>query len=435
MDWKSEFKHKTVSAQEAIASHVESGDGVFAGGLTVASSTIRALCEAVKAGTLAGIVMHGNLMLGDLTLADPSFTEDRFRYRCFFAGPQERAGIKTGSVAYVPLQFGHYGRYLEHVRPAVAIVPMTPPDENGYCNIGPMGFTPAALRNARTVIAEIRPDLPRVCGSAHQYHVSEIAAFTLSDEPVAVLQSAPASAAETRIAEYIVDRVPDGACIQLGIGGMANAVGFGLRNKKHLGVHSEMFTESMAVLQAEGIIDNSRKFSMPGRSVVGFALGTAEQYKYLTDNPDVYFVPFEDVIDINNIRANDNMISINTALAIDLTGQICAESIGHQQYSGTGGQVDFIRGANLSKGGMSFIAVSSVAATKQGPKSRFVLDLAPGSVVTTPRTEVQHVVTEYGCVNLQYCDIPTRARRLISIAHPDFRDELAFQAKKAGYLY
>lgn len=435
VNWIEDFEQKTMSAQQAVVNHVKSGDRVFVGGLTVAANTVQALLTAVKAGGLTGIVLHGNMILNQLAVTAPEFTEDRFRYRCFFAGPLERTGIKAGSVSYVPLQFGNYGRYLEHVAPDVTIVPMTPPDENGCCNIGPMGFSPAAIKNSKKVIAQICEGMPRVCGSAHDYHVRDIAAFTFSDETLAVLQSAPASAEEKRIAEYIVDQVPDGACIQLGIGGMANAVGYGLRGKKHLGVHSEMHTESMAALQAEGVIDNSRKSLLPGRSVVGFALGTTGQYNYITNNPDVYFIPFEDVINIHNISANDNMISINTAISIDLTGQVCAESIGHQQYSGTGGQVDFIRGANLSKGGKSFIAVSSIAKTKQGPKSRFVRDLAPGSVVTTPRTEVQHIVSEYGCVNLQYCDIPTRAKRLISIAHPDFREELAFQAKKAGYLY
>lgn len=429
------YQEKTVSAAQAVAEHIKDGDQVFAGGLTTATETIQAVLDAVKKGERRGLVFHGNMLLGNLDFTDPAFTEDVLRYRCFFGGGIERAGAKAHSVSFVPLHFHNFGRYMEHVQPDVAILPMTPPDEKGFCNLGPMGFNPAGAHKAKKLIAQITPELPRVCGSAHDFHVSEIAAFVQGNEPVAVIPSGSPSAEDQKIADYIADMIPDGACFQLGIGGLANAIGFRLRSKKHLGVHSEMYTESMAALQAEGIVDNSRKTFMPGRSVVGFALGTKEQYDYLACNPKVYFTPYEYVNDIRNIMANDNMISVNNALSIDLTGQVCAESIGFQHYSGSGGQMDYIRGATLSKGGKSFIAVSSVANTKEGPKSRIVLNLEPGSVVTSLRAEVQYIVTEYGCVNLQYCDIPTRAKRLISITHPDFREELTYQAKKVGYLY
>jgi len=171
---------------------------------------------------------------------------------------------------------------------------------------------------------------------------------------------------------------------------------------------------------------------MPGRSISGFAFNTEQSRNFIANNPKVYFEPYHVVNDIRNIAANDNMISINTTLSVDLTGQLCSESIGLRQYSGSGGQVDYIRGATLSNGGKSFIAISSVANTKDGPVSKICLSLAPGSTVTTLRAETMYIVTEYGCVNLQFCDIPTRAKKLISIAHPDFREELMFQAKKNG---
>ena len=435
MDWSSVFSQKTMSAAQAVATHTQNGDKVFVGGLTSATDTIQALLNAAKSGERKGLTLHGNMLLGNIDLADPAFSEEVLRYRSFFWGGTERAGFKAGSVSFVPLHFNNYGRYMAQLQPDVAVVPMTPPDEKGYCNLGPMGFNPAGTHNAKKLIAQITPGLPRVRGSAHDFHVSQIAAFVLGNVPAATIPSGEPSEEDKKIASYIVDMIPDGACFQLGIGGLANAVGFGLRSKKHLGVHSEMYTESMAALQAEGIIDNSRKTFMPGISVAGFALGTQEQYDYLADNPKVYFTPYEYVNDVQNIAANDNMISVNNALSIDLTGQVCAESIGFRQYSGSGGQVDYIRGATRSNGGKSFIAVSSVAKTKEGPASRIVLSLAPGSAVTSLRAEVQYIVTEYGCVNLQYCDIPTRVKRLISIAHPDFRDALTFEAKKAGYLY
>jgi len=435
MNWEMIFKERTMSAPEAVAEHIKDGDKVFAGGLTTATETLSAILDAVKKGDRKGITFHGNLLLGDLDFTNPSLSENNFRYHCFFGGGLERAGAKAHNVSFVPLHFNNFGRYMAHVEPDVAVLPMTPPDEKGYCNLGPSGYSPAGALNAKKIIAQITPELPRVYGSAHDFHVSEIAAFVLGDEPVATIPSLPASAQDQKIAEYIVDRIPDGACFQLGIGGLANAVGYGLRSKKHLGVHSEMYTESMAALQAEGIIDNSRKTFMPGRSVAGFALGSKEQYAFLENNPKVFFTPYEFVNDIQNIIANDNMISINNALSVDLTGQVCAESIGFRQYSGSGGQMDYIRGTTRSKGGKSFIAFPSTVETKDGPRSRIVLNLEPGSVVTSLRAEVQYMVTEYGCVNLQFCDIPTRAKRLISIAHPDFRDELTYQAKKVGYLY
>lgn len=435
MNYEKDYQVKTISAAQAVAEQVNDSDQIFVGGLTTATETVQAVLDAAKCGQRKGLILHGNMLLGNLDFTDPSFTEEVLRYRCFFGGGIERAGAKSSGVTFVPLQFHNFGRYMADVKPDVAILPMTPPDEKGYCNLGPMGFNPAGAHNARKIIAQITPELPRVCGSAHDFHVSEIAAFVQGSESVALIPSGNPSKEDQKIAEFIVDMIPDGACFQLGIGGLANAIGFGLRSKKHLGVHSEMYTESMAALQAEGIIDNSRKTFMPGRSIVGFALGTKEQYNFLANNPKVYFTPYEYVNDIQNIMANDNMISVNNALSIDLTGQVCAESVGYRQYSGSGGQMDYIRGATLSKGGKSFIAVSSVAKTKDGPKSRIVLTLDPGSVVTSLRAEVQYIVTEYGCVNLQYCDIPTRAKRLISIAHPDFRDELTYEAKKVGYLY
>ena len=247
--------------------------------------------------------------------------------------------------------------------------------------------------------------------------------------------STSASPIEEKIASHILERIPDGACIQLGIGGTANAVGFGLRDKKHLGVHSEMFTDSMVYLHELGVIDNSQKTFMPGRSVAGFAFNTKKSCDFINRNPKVYFEPYHVINNINNIAANDNLMSINTSLAIDLTGQLCSESIGMRQYSASGGQVDYVRGATLSKGGKSFIAMPSVANTKNGPVSKISLTLPEGSIVTTLRTDVMYVVTEYGCVNLKFCDIPTRAKKLISIAHPDFRDELTFEAKKHGFIY
>lgn len=435
MDWEKAYMEKTCSPEEAVAENIKNGDVIFVGGVTVATTTLNAMLDQIKSGALSRIVMHGTNILGEVSVNDAGLTEDQFRYRSFFCGRRERDAMLTKTAAYIPTQFGKHSRYIESINPDVAIVLMTPPDKRGFCNIGPTGFNPAAIRSAGKVIAQISKNVPRVYGTCHDYHISQIDVFVIADEPMGIIPEAAPTDLDEKIAAIIVDRIHDGACIQLGIGSMANAVGYGLKEKRHLGIHSEMFTSSMIKLIEAGAVDNSRKSLLPGVSVIGFVQGTRELQEYVSDNPGILFVPFDYVINTQNIAANDNAVSINSAVSVDLTGQVCAESIGLRHFSGTGGQVDFVRGATMSKGGQSFIAMTSVANTKNGPKSRIVLNLEPGSTVTTLRTDVQHIVTEYGCVNLQFCDIPTRVKKMISIAHPDYREELTFQAKQAGLLY
>lgn len=429
------YKSKLMTTDEAIKAHIKNGDKLFLGGLGIAKETFTTLLNKIKEGEYSGISAYGNLILNDIGLDDERLTPDKFRYYAYFYGGYERSGAKYGSVTNVPLHLNQFEEYMKFVSPDVAVIPMSPPDEQGFCNIGPAGYIPAGIVNSKKVIAEINKNIPRVCGSRHDFHVSEISAFVEHNEPIDIPPSGESSETDKKIASYILEQIPDGACIQLGIGGTANAVGYGLVDKKHLGVHSEMYGDSMAYLQKLGVIDNSQKTFMPGRSVCGFTMATRETLDYIDKNPRVYYEPYQYVNDVKNIAANDNMISINTGLSMDLTGQLCSESIGFRQFSGSGGQVDYIRGATLSKGGKSFIAMSSVANTKNGPVSKICLSLAPGSIVTTLRAEIMYVVTEYGCVNLRFCDIPTRAKRLISIAHPDFRDELTFEAKKNGLIY
>ena len=221
----------------------------------------------------------------------------------------------------------------------------------------------------------------------------------------------------------------------MGIGGIINAVAAGLASKQHLGAFTEMFSDAFAELQMKGVIDNSRKSYMPGVSVGGYSTGTQRLYDFINENLDMYYCSYETVCNPACIAKNDNLVSVNTAVSIDLTGQVCAESIGSRQYSASGGQFDFVRGVKNSKNGRGFIAITSVAHTKKGDVSKIVPALAPGSAITSLRNDIQYVVTEYGVADLRWADIPTRAQRLINIAHPDFRDELTFEAKKLGFLY
>jgi acyl-CoA hydrolase len=438
MEWPIRYQHLNMTAREAVSRYVKSGNTVTFGGGCFPGELTHELMRQIKADKLRRITLVGTMAIKPFDeLFDPSFIEKKFRYTSFFHGDPERRAAKVGTTSFVPMQYNIFGEYLRKLSPDVAFVMVTPPDSEGYCNLGPMapGVNCTMVRYAKKIVAQVNAKQPRVYGKEVNIHVSDIEAFVPHDEELTVYQTAETSETDIKIASNIIDLIPDGACLQIGIGGVANAVGYGLKGKKHLGIHTEMYTESMMELQKTGVIDNSRKTLNPGVSLAGFAMGKKPLYAFTDKNPQLYFAPFDYVNDVNNIAANDNMVSINTAISIDLTGQVCSESIGFYQFSGTGGQVDFVRGATKSKGGKSFFCVSSTVNTKDGKKSRFVLSLAPGSAVTTLRAEVMYVATEYGCVNLWGEDIPTRAKRLISIAHPEFRDELKRQAKEAGLLY
>jgi 4-hydroxybutyrate CoA-transferase len=237
------------------------------------------------------------------------------------------------------------------------------------------------------------------------------------------------------MAGYIADLIPDGTTIQIGFGGLANAIGHLLLDKNDLGMHSEIVTPSVMELMNKGVINGSKKTFMPGKIVSAFAIGTQEFYDFINRNDDFYFKEIGWVNNPDIIAMNDNLISVNTALMIDLTGQVAAESIGTKQYSGSGGQVNFVHGARKSKGGRSIIALKSTYTNKEGTLySKIVPTLPAGTIVTTSRNDVQYIVTEYGAVNLRYESIEKRTKKLISIAHPDFRDEMTFEAKKIGLI-
>lgn len=446
MNWQAEYERKQVTLDEIFEKHLTGSrllgrkQRIYMGGLHVATTIINALLDHIKAGTLHGVDIYANWMNGDITFADIHTTPDNFRYHTYFAGPNERTGFAAGSgcVAHIPVHFSDTNRMLRELDLDYAVVQMTPPDELGNCNIGPVGFEQGALdpvHGAKRIIAQINTNLPRVFGDSHNYHVSNIDAFLIQDEPLENVQTPEPTPEEMKVAQWIVDRVNDGDCIQLGIGGIINAVAKGLKTKRHLGAFTEMFSDAFVQLALDGVLDNSRKSYMPGVSVGGYSTGTQRLYDFINENPAMYYCSYETVCNPACITQNDNLVSVNTAVSIDLTGQVCAESIGPRQYSASGGQFDFVRGVKNAKNGRGFIAVTSVAHTKKGPVSKIVPTLAPGSAITSLRNDLQYVVTEYGVADLRWADIPTRAQRLINIAHPDFRDELTFEAKKLGFLY
>lgn len=279
--------------------------------------------------------------------------------------------------------------------------------------------------------------IPMTPTDYYRIHVDEVDALCYADAPIPEQYPyIPPTEDEKMIASHIVDRIPDGATIQIGVGTVPAAVCNCLTGKKHLGVHSEVITESITELMRLGVVDNSRKSLYPGLSIAGFAGGTRRTLDYIHKNDKILLRSLAWVNNPAVIAQNNNMISVNSCLGVDLTGQVCAESIGQGRSGGTGGQVDFVRGSQMAKGGMSFIAMHAVAKKKDGTLvSKITLDLPFGSIVTTLRNDVQYIVTEYGIADLKYKSEAQRAEALIAIAHPDFRDELAFQARKANLIF
>ena len=348
----------------------------------------------------------------------------------FFSG--ERKLMEHGNVRFVPTHLSATGAWMASRKPRVAIITCSAPDENGWMSRSLWGAQVhrRVLEQAEVVIVEVNDQLPSFAsdGEAHMmFHVSEADAIVENSHFPAENPPAPADETDRRIAGYIADLVPDGACVQFGLGGLANAVGECLADagKKDLGIQSEVLSNCVVTLMEKGVINNSRKQTCPGRSVGAYFVGDKALWDFARDNPAFSFKEIDWVNDPRNIARNDRVVSGNNAMEIDLTGQVNAESVGPRQYSGTGGQLEWVLGAQWSREGKSIIALRSSYRDKQGTlHSKIVPQMAPGSIITTPRTCVQYVVTEYGVADLRYKSTLERAKALIAIAHPDFREEL-----------
>jgi len=433
MDWRKEYQSKYMTPAQAAAV-IKSGDVIAS---SMASGVPYVFLDALadRAGELADVVVYiaGYKLY---KLGAPEY-KDHFTVRCGFLGAPERYYISKGSpITYQSfhLSDGSRDRALYH-RANVLAVAGTPPDANGFISLGPSPTDAALLDCCDTVIVQVNENMPYVRGEGTMFPVSRVDILVDGTEDIPSIDPGPVSPEERAIGSLISERVPDGACIQLGIGGMGTAMGEFLRDKKDLGIHTEMFVESMVGLMECGAVNNSRKKLCPGKTVFGFAAGSAHLNEFITDNPHAESRPFSWVNDPRVISQNDNVVSVNAAMQVDLSGQVCAESIGLRQYSGTGGQADFVRGARWSRGGMSFIALPSSRTDKQGTRySKISLALPEGSAVTTPRADVQFIATEYGIADLRCATLDERARRLIAVSHPEFRDELFAQAKKAGII-
>lgn len=349
----------------------------------------------------------------------------RFRPVSLFVGEGLREAVAEGEADYIPVFLADIpGLFTSGAIPLdVALVQVSVPDAHGLCSLGTSIDTArAAVDSARLVIAEVNERMPRTHGYT-SVPLARFDAFVTSSRPLPERAPAPETEVERRIGELIAELVEDGSTLQLGIGAIPDAVLARLGNKHELGVHTEMFSDRLIPLIENGVVTNRLKTIHRGRTVTSFVQGTRALYDFVDDNPLVEFHPCDRTNDTELISRNDRVVAINSALEVDLTGQVCADSIGHRIYSGIGGQMDFIRGAARSRGGKPILALPSTAA--RGTVSRIVLALRPGAGVVTTRGHVHWVVTEYGAVNLHGLTLRERAEALISIAHPDFRAELA----------
>jgi acyl-CoA hydrolase len=407
-----------------VARHVKSGASVFVHG---AAATPVPLLDSLAARTDLERVRLFHLHTGGTGSFVAPAVAQRLRSVSFFCGPDVRVAVAEGRADFVPIFLSDIPALFTSRTIAldVALLQLSPPDSHGLCTLGTScDAARAAADTAGIVLAEINRRMPRTSGNT-AVRFDRLHAFTLTDRPLAAHAGAAPTAVEAAIGELVAGLVEDGATLQMGIGAIPDATLARLGNKHHLGVHTEMFSDGLIPLIEGGVITNKLKKVHPGRTVTSFVNGTARLFDFVDDNLAVEFHGCDRTNDTSLIRKNDRVTAINSALEVDLSGQVCADSLGHRVYSGIGGQMDFIRGAALSHGGRPILALPSTA--QSGQTSRIVATLKPGAGVVTTRGHVHWVITEHGAVNLHGKTLRERGEALISIAHPDFRAELRAQ--------
>ncbi len=421
---------RIVTPAEAVAG-IRSGDQIYVHAAAAAPSVLLDALVA-RAPELQDVsVVHLHVEGPGPHLAPEM--EGHFRHRALFIGPNARAAINEGRADYIPVFLSDTPHlFTSGLLPLDAVlINVSPPDAHGYCSLGTsVEATYAAVASAKTVIAQLNQSMPRTLGESF-VHVDDIDLAVEVDIPPYNHEPAEIGDVERRIGEYVAELVPDGATLQMGIGAIPDAVAAALHDKRDLGIHTEMMTDVVADLAEAGVITGARKERNRGKIVATFMMGTQKLYRFVHDNPMVEMRPTDFTNDTHVIRSFRHMTAVNSAISIDLSGQVCADSIGWRLYSGVGGQMDFIRGAALAPEGLPIIALPSTAAG--GTVSRITPFLVEGSGVVTTRAHVRIVVTEFGCADLYGKSIKERARALIQIAHPDFRDELTAQARKTHW--
>ncbi|MEO0080010.1 MAG: GNAT family N-acetyltransferase [candidate division WOR-3 bacterium] len=429
-DWRQKFQNKLLTPEKALAV-LKPGQRVFIGS---ACGTPQKLVQALAERPIEDVEIVHLLTLGVAPYAQEAMAA-RYRANAFFISANVRPAVWEGRADYTPIFLSEIPRLFKSGRLPldVALIHVSPPDEHGFCSFGvSVDITKPAAEAARHVIAEVNPRMPRTLGDSF-IHVSRLEALVENDAPLYEFTTPGPSEVTQRIAKNVADLIEDGSTIQVGYGGIPSALLSYLRNKKDLGVHTEVFSDSLIDLIAAGVVNCRKKSLHPGKVIASFAMGTQRLFSYIDNNPMFEFHPVDYTNDPFVIAQNDKMVSINSALEVDLTGQVCADSIGYRFYSGIGGQVDFTRGAARSRDGKPIIVLRS---TRDNDRfSRIVPVLTEGAGVVTSRGDVHYVATEWGVAYLHGKSVRERALALISIAHPKFRAELLRLAKEHHYVY
>ncbi len=409
---------------------VRSGDIVFLHqGCSEPEACVAALVQ--RAGELRDVTIIHMMTYGSAEYTKPEY-EGVFRHKAFFIGANVREAVQDARADYIPIFLHEIEGLFEHgeIPVDVAVIQCTPPDEYGYMSLGAgVDINFAAIKAARHVIFEVNEQAPRTLGNSF-VHVRQADQIVEASYPLAEHHTSEVEEVHRVIARQIANMVPDAATLQTGIGAVPETLLTYLKDHKDLGVHTEMFSDGVIDLMQSGVINNARKTLHPNKTIAGFVLGTKRLFEFIHNNPAIEFHPTSYVNNPEVIARNDRMVAVNAAIEVDLTGQVCSDSIGAKPYSGIGGQVDFIRGAAHSKGGLPIIAITSTV--KDGEISRIVPALKPGAGVVTSRGDVHYVVTEYGVAYLHGKSIRERAEALIQVAHPKFRDELTKAAEQMG---
>ncbi|MFA6109605.1 MAG: GNAT family N-acetyltransferase [Candidatus Latescibacterota bacterium] len=433
-DWRTQYQAKLVTPEKAVAG-IRRGQRVFIGsGAAEPQALVAALAE--RGDHLADNQLIHIRSLGVAPYTQSKFS-DRFRYNTFFIGDNVRGAVSEGRADYTPIFLSEVPALFRTGKAPidVALIQVTPPDEHGFCSLGvSVDIVKAATDTARMLVAEVNPRMPRTLGDSF-IHISRADLLVEHEAPIAEFHLVAPDEVARRIGRHIAELVEDGSTLQMGIGTIPDSVLLELQHHRDLGVHTEMVSDGIVDLIEKGVVNGTRKTLHRGKVVTSFALGTQRLYDFIDDNPLFEFYPNEYSNDPFVISRNIRMVAINAALEVDLTGQVCSDSLGTYFYSGIGGQVDFIRGAARSEGGKPIIAMPSTATVEGHRVSRIVSMLKPGAGVVTSRGDVHYLVTEYGAVDLHGQSIRERALALIHIAHPDFREELMQAARERHFVY
>lgn len=431
MNWQTLYRSKLVDLPTALSA-IQSGNRIYiGGGAGVPVKLSHGLVD--RAHELRDVEITHILTFAPAPYVAPEY-QDSFRVNALFIGENVRKAVHDGRADFTPVFLSEIpALFKTGALPIdVALISVSPPDEHGFCSFGvEVGATKPAAEAARIVIAEVNRQMPRTMGNSF-IHLSRLTHLVEVDYPLPEAPQGGSDPEHLQIGQHIAEMIPDGATLQMGIGSIPDAVLKSVTSHKDLGIHTELFSDGIIDLVERGVITCSRKNFHPGKMVAGFLFGTQRLYEFVDNNPLVEMHPTDYVNDPFNIARNNKMVAINSAVQIDLTGQVCADSIGPRFYSGVGGQVDFIRGAARSEGGLPIIACQATA--RGGQISRIVPTLYEGAGVVTTRNDVHYVVTEFGVASLHGKTVRQRAQALIGISHPHFRAELTSQAKALGYL-